>query len=399
MDGGNGRGRPRPLAYVHGTLGSWQLVWAFAVQGVARVPDPTIVVVLTAALIDQGRPIAIAATVAGAYAIGRAIGGPLTAYAADRIGPRVLGLCGIASCAALTTWAAAGPRWSVAALVVLTVAAGLPAPPLSGAMRAVLATRVDPRRREAAFGLDVGYGGLVTIASSGLVLIGGLLTNDAAVVIAGLLVACCATAFSLLVGRRERDVPTPSGHGGRLPVALLVCTFVAVGADLGAFNAGVLAFAERHGGSHLASGPLLAWAVGGVVWHPLVARLREPGSDTLRGAVRLVALGAALAVLGLAASLPVLAVLCLLVGIAGAAAYSILLRLVGVFAGRRPTFVYSLTSTGTYVGTSAGAATAGLLMEAAGPEVAFAVAAGAALLAALIVGIGRRTLRPPDERL
>jgi predicted MFS family arabinose efflux permease len=184
----------------------------------------------------------------------------------------------------------------------------------------------------------------------------------------------------------------------------LVMILIAVGVLLGAGEVAVVAAAKSLD-STTAAAPLLAlWGVGSFAGGLLAARLGG-GARTAAGlALILVALSAGhLALIPAAGSVAALGGVLLLAGATVAPAEATIYAMVDRAApAATMTEAFAWLATAMAVGGAVGAASAGLLVDRAGPAAGFALAGGAGALAALTAVLRSRTLvsRPrPDATL
>ncbi|MFC8196845.1 MFS transporter [Streptomyces sp. NPDC057298] len=334
---------------------------------------------------------------------------PLRAALVDRYGPR-RALLPMATLYAGLLCALAEvsrhPGVPVPVLAAVAVAAGACAPPLGAAMRAVWSELVTDRRLlQRAYSLDGVAEELLFVSGPLLVgLLVGFASPALAVVVSALLVGLGTLAFvaspavkgltvrAVRTGRRTRP-----GRGLVQPVVVAA----GVGLSLGAVDLLVLAFAEQRGhGDGTVAWIFAALSAGSAVGGLLYGAVEWRTGARRRLPVLTAGLGLALAVAGLAPGLVALtcAVVCAGFFVAPALTTAYLVADESAAPGARVR-AGAWVNTAVNAGISAGAAAGGLLVDRVPPEAGFALAGGAALLAAAAVGLG--AVRPhalPQEQ-
>ncbi len=151
---------------------------------------------------------------------------------------------------------------------------------------------------------------------------------------------------------------------------------------------GFPAFAEQHGGAELGSIPLSLFAGGSLVGGLVVgARVTMPPLRLLRVSAVLLAFGLALPLIGW--SLPSMAVLAFLAGLAIAPVVMSAYGLVDAVAARgTSTEAFSWITTAVFAGFSVGMALGGILIDAYGTKASFVLAVAAASAGAVLVALG-----------
>lgn len=352
----------------------------------------------------------------GSYAAaGAALGGyalvsflmPLKSRLIDRRGATAVlpGLSiGLTLCLLAVAQQAAAGRTSPALFVALAVGAGLLAPPLGPAMRAIWAgVTPEPEARRRAYSLD----GVVeeVLYAVGPLLVGAILlvsSSLAALVVTGTvnLVGTLALVTSPASRRygRPRPVPLPSAESRwagpltRPGFAVLLVVLLGLGLGGGPLEVALVARAEAAGRS-ASVGFLLAAlsvgsAVGGMLWGRFVREHRPR-----RHLAGLVAVAAVLtAALAPISDLVAVAGLLFLTGLASApllvTAYLTADDLAREEQQREAsTWVNTLLN----LGVALGASVAGVLIDRGGPALAF-TAGSAAYVAtlAVVIGLGHR---------
>lgn len=239
---------------------------------IGRIPLGMAPVALLLSVQAQGGSLSYGAVLAGAFGLAVAAGQPLLGRFADRAGQTVPIVVGaLLSALALVVLAVVGtsrPQLAVTAAII----AGLAAPPLEAALRALWAEIVPaPAHLRAAYALDSGSQELVYVA-------GPLLATSIAAWGSPAL-ALAAAALLGLVGALVVALSAPSWawrprfeqRGGVLgalrsaDLRLLLLALVAVGASLGALSVAALAAADRHDASWLSGGMPAALSVGALL--------------------------------------------------------------------------------------------------------------------------------------
>jgi MFS family permease len=355
---------------------------------------------------------AIAGAASGTYVIGRGLTAPLLGRLVDRHGQTLVLMGCATTSAALLVAVALLPATAPNLLVVgLCGAIGTVSPPLAACTRALLPVIVtDPNALDAAYTLETTALELTFIAGPPLAL--GLATSlsTRAPLLAGATILLTATgAFTAQPASRHRH---GRGQPGRAAGALhsptirtLALILVAVGIVFGAVDVAVAASASSQHAIG-ATGPLLGiWGVGSLLGGIIATRTRTRththANTHHAGAVivLITALAAGHAALIIAsANLPLLGGLLLLAGASISPATGAIYALAGRAA--RPgtkTEAFSWLLSANATGASIGAAAAGTLSQTAGPQAAFALAAGAGGLAVLIAILGRTAWSLPTR--
>ena len=335
---------------------------------------------------------ATAGAAAAAFALGEGAGQPLLGRLVDRRGQTaVLRATALAFPAALATLALLSDGAPAAAYIALCGVAGLALPPLMSAMRALWPTLAGPGPAlDRAYALEAVLQELLGLIGPVLVAVAALAGTRAPVLAAAACGLIGTLAFAASAPSRGwRPAPREPGAGAlRSPgLRTLLLGSAALGLVGGAAQVAIPAFADEQGAAW-ASGLVLAAIAagsiaGGLRFHP--PRERYP---------LLLALAAAgPAVLALAPSLPVMAVLGLLVGLVLAPGFAAGFSLVSRIApAGAVTEAFAWTSTALVVGLATGNALSGILAEAASPRAALAAGSAVALALAAAVALRRNTL-------
>jgi predicted MFS family arabinose efflux permease len=344
---------------------------------------------------------AAAGVVAAAYAVSLGVGGPLLGALVDRRGQTsVLVGSALAAAVVLVALALLPVGTPLPVVVALTLLAGFATPPVGASVRALFPELLDDADVRAAYAVDASAVELTWIAGPPLALgLGVAWSTGGALVAAAVVVLLGTAAFAAQpVSRAWRPRPvTHRRRGGALQapaVRTLVLALVAVGTLFGAVEVAVAAATEA-GGSSAAVGPLLGiWGAGSLLGGLLAARA---GGGAQSAAGLTLVLGALtvghFALVPAAGSVLAMAAVLLVAGAAIAPAYASIYAMVERGAPEGTvTEAFSWLATAAAIGTSLGAAAAGVLADGAGPEASFLLAAGAGAVATLILMLRAGTL-------
>jgi predicted MFS family arabinose efflux permease len=389
---------------MHSIASSAGLRRLFATSILARLPLAMLSIGLLVHAQHLTGSFAAAGVVTGVYAIALGVGGPLLGRLVDRRGQTSVLLASAAVDAALLVVIAVQPVGaSPAVLLVLAAGIGLAEPPVGACLRTQLpALLSDPSAVRAAYALEASVLELTYIFGPPLALcIGALWSTGAALAAGGVVLALATAAFAAQPASRSwRPVPAPGRpHGGSLrapAMRTLVIVLVAVGVLLGAGEVAVVAAAKMLD-STTAAAPLLAlWGVGSFAGGLLAARLGG-GARTAAGlALVLGALTAGhLALIPAAGNVVALGGVLLLAGATISPTEATIYAMVDDAApAATMTEAFAWLATAMAVGGAVGAASAGLLVDRAGPTAGLALAGGAGALAILTTMLRSRTLAP-----
>ncbi|MDX2530637.1 MFS transporter [Streptomyces europaeiscabiei] len=386
----------------------------FAAVLVGRLSYGMVPVAVLLAVTRTTGSYAVAGTVMALFGTTSVFLSPVRAGLVDRYGPR-RALPPMASLYAVLLGALAVASWRPGAsgpvLGAVAAAAGACTPPLGPTMRTVWSElAADQRLLRRAYSLDGVAEELLFV--SGPLVVGGVVqfaAPAAAVVVGALLVVAGTYGFvtSPAVARMPGRGPAPKeGARGRKPrvVAGIVPPVVAaggVGLSLGALDLLVLAFAEQQGhGDDVVAWIFAALSAGSAVGGLLYGAVEWRSGARVRLALLTAGLGLTLAGAGLAPDLAVLtgAIVCAGLFVAPALTTAYLVADASAPPAAR-TRSGAWVNTAVNAGVSAGAATSGLLVAHFSPALGFALAGGAALLAATAVGAGRMRGRAPEPAL
>jgi predicted MFS family arabinose efflux permease len=361
---------------------------------VARLPLTMLSIGLLVHAEHISGSIAAAGVVAAAYAVSLGVGGPLLGALVDRRGQTaVLGASALAAAVVLVALALLPAGTPLGLLVVLTLLAGLATPPVAACVRALFPELLDDADVRAAYAVDASAVELTWIAGPPLALgLGVLWSTGGALIVAALVVLLGTAAFAAQpVSRAWRPLPDRRQRRGgalRAPaVRTLALALVAVGTLFGAVEVAVVAATEA-GGSAGAAGPLLGiWGAGSLLGGLLAARAGGGAQSAAGLTLVLGGLTAGhFALVPAAGSVLAMGAVLLVAGAAIAPAYASIYAMVERAAPHGTvTEAFSWLATATAIGASLGAAGAGALADAAGVEAGFVLAAGAGLVATLLL--------------
>ncbi|WP_344574714.1 MFS transporter [Streptomyces lunalinharesii] len=367
---------------------------------------------------EQGGSYAQSGTVAAAYTVCMAVGSPLIARRADRVGPRaVLVVTGLVhpSALAVLVWATAPGGWAQPAVAGL---AGLALPPANSVMRSLWA-RLPLAEHERALaylwealltevlviGAPLLLAGLMLAGSAGLALTAAAVTGGAGAL--GLAATRAAAGGGRPAPQDGADGAAPGVLGPLRNPALLTLVVIMAGCavPIGLMTLAIPAFVDAHG-SRTGTGLVYAcWGVGsalGALWLGR-AQSEVPVHRRFPRQVLGYALGTALPLL---ATSEVTLGVALAVGSVPIALVSASeMTLVSAVAEERLlTEAFTWASLATVTGDALGQQVGGLLMARLGPHGVFATACAVALAGAALAfgcrGVLARGTRPfPAEAL
>ncbi|HET6506826.1 MAG TPA: MFS transporter [Baekduia sp.] len=339
---------------------------------------------------------AAAGAVAAASALSLALAAPLLGGIVDRRGQTgVLVVSGAVSGGAFLALALLPSTAPTVAIAAVAAVAGGSQPPLGACLRTLWPDLLDHDEDavDAAFSLEAAVLELTYIAGPlGFLTLAALASSRVSVGVLGALVVVGTIAFAL---RPESRAWRPHDHGEDAAraarsalaapgVRMVVAVMAMVGVLVAAVEVAVAA-ASHDAGAAGATGPLLAlWGVGSLVGGVLAARTGGVRNVPLL----LVALAVSHGALALGATTPVLLGAILVVaGAFIAPTFGAMSALTGrVAPPGTATEAFAWTTTALGAGVAAGAAIAGVVVDAAGPAAAFA-AAGALTLPAAAVAV------------
>ena len=356
----------------------------------ARLPKGMMPLTLVLLVSRQTGSYAVAGTVTALFSLGDAVTAPWQGRLVDRFGyARVLvpiAVVHVGATIGLVT------TRSAAALCVLAVVAGLGVPPVSGAMKALLAELVPEERMPAAFAMEA-------LLQQSFFLVGPVLATSLialagpapAAVSAALLVAAGTFWFVIAAGPVRGSRRGRAGRGAlRIPAVRVLCTTTLLQSLTYGVLPIALAAAATRAGAPTAAGIVQATlTMGGVIgsvfhrparYHRLLTMfacclLPLPLFATVSSAAGLVGLGFTLTGTGLLAT-PL-----------ATSAY-LLIQQSTPLGNRTEAFAWQ--STGLAIGTALGSSIGGVLVDRGGPVLAFALPPLAVGLAATLMVVVRR---------
>jgi MFS family permease len=374
-----------------------------AISVVARLPVTMLSILLLVHTQRLSESFALAGVVTAAYTVGRGIGGPALGRLVDRRGQMVpLIASAITSCLVVVAIALMAHGTPHLILIALAAVAGFAMPPVNGCVRALLPAVVEPGALPTAYSVEASAIEFAFIFGPPLALgLSEIFSTRVALAVAGFALLAGTVGFALQPSsRRVRPASSgPRAGGGALRspgLRTLVWTFLAVGAVFGATEVGVAAAAKALG-SASATGPLLAlWGAGSLVGGVVMTRLGRRANGAAGVALILGLLAAGHGALAASTgSLLAMAIGLTIAGVAISPAYGSIYALVERHAGSDVrTEAFSWLATSVCVGSSAGTAAAGDLVQHAGPGAAFALAGAAGALGVVIMLVRARTLAP-----
>jgi MFS family permease len=364
----------------------------------ARLPAGMIGLALLLLVREQGGTYAAAGVVSGAYFVATAVGAPIAGRLVDRRGQAriLLTRAMIFPALLLAVCLLALLDAPLAVVGLAAAAAGALMPPVGASLRA-LWPRIfgDPELRAAAYALEASLQEITFIVGPLLVaLIAAALSPAVALgvaaVVGGVGTLLIALAEPVRAWRPD-EVRHPSLLGALASrgVVTLVGLSACLGVGFGGTEVGFPAFAEQHGGAELGSIPLSLFAAGSLVGGLIAgARVTMPPLRLLRVSAVLLTFGLALPLLGW--SLPSMAVLAFVAGLAIAPVVMSAYGLVDAVAARGTAAeAFAWITTAVFAGFSIGMALGGTLIEAFGPRASFVLGTAAAAVGAALVAAGQ----------
>jgi MFS family permease len=344
----------------------------------------------------------LAGVLSALYGLAMAVGQPVLGRAMDRFGqPRILATAAVAAAAGFAALAVAGLRPLPVAVGGVLVA-GFATPPLEAGLRALWPSVLPgPAEVQAAYALDAAAQELLFTCGPVLVIATAAFSVEAALLLTGLL----GVAGTLVVTSSRPSRAWRGERGGghwagplRSPgIRVLLAALTCVGVSLGVVSVAVVAYADARHLSY-ASGVLLTlMSVGAFIGGVTYGRRPRTGPPYRRLVLLMTGLAAGYMPLMWAPSLPLMALLAVCGGLFLAPVLACTFTLVDGLAPRGTvTEAFAWLVTAFAVGSSVGAALAGLAGDAGGVHGAFAVAGAGGVLALLALIIGG-PIRPGDH--
>lgn len=344
---------------------------------------------------------AAAGVVDAAFAVASAVGNPLLGRLVDRAGQtRVLGFSAVLHGVSLGALVAVADGHGATAVMAFCAAgAGATVPPLSASLRTLWPGLAgDEHELSTAYALESVSVELFFVlgpAACGVLI---ALGSPAAATLAAVGLTLAGTALFATAGpsrrwRAERAERSRAGALASPGMRALVLAIIPEGVAFGVLGVAVPAFAVRHGHPAAAGWLLAAQALGsaaGGLWYGARTH-RSPLARRFAVLFALFALG--LAPLALAHSLPALALLLLLGGLALAPLAAVGFELVARLAPAGTSAeAYNWAITALVSGTALGAALGGGVVQSSGERWGLLVAAGAAAAGPVLALLGRKAL-------
>jgi MFS family permease len=336
----------------------------------------------------------LAGVLSAVYGLAMAVGQPVLGRAMDRFGqPRILASGAMAAAAGFALLAVTGLR-PLPVAIGGVVLAGFATPPLEAGLRALWPSVLSgPGEVHAAYALDAAAQELLFTCGPLLVIGAAAVSAETALLLTGALgVAGTLVVTSSRPSRAWQGEPGGGHWAGPLRssgMRVLITALAFVGVALGVFSVAVVAYADAR---HLpyASGLLLAlMAAGALIGGILYGRRPRRGPPHRRLLLLMTGLAAGYLPLAWAPAFPLMPVLAMFSGVFLAPVLACSFTLVDGLAPRgtvTEAFAWLVTAFG--VGSSAGAALAGLAGDAAGVHGAFAVAGAGGVVALLVMSAG-----------
>ncbi|PWI41983.1 MFS transporter [Streptomyces sp. ICBB 8177] len=373
---------------------------------VGRLPNATAALAIVLFTRAHGGDFTLAGALSAVYGLGNAVGQPVLGRLVDKRGqPGVLLGGAVVSAAATTLFALTGPRPLPVACAAMAVA-GLAAPPLEGALRALWPSVLGGRQEQvhAAYALDAAAQEVMFAVGPLLVTLIVAAASTAAALVTLALVGVAGTLCVVTSGpsRRwragERDAHWLGPLRSRGLLTLLGSLFF-VGLALGSIAVAAVAYADAHGGGMVSSWLLSALGLGALVGGVTYGTRTWAGVPERR--LRLLMLALAVSYLPLVADAPV-AVMTALSALAGLFLAPVLACAFVVVDRHAPagtvTEAFSWLVTAFGVGASVGTAAAGPAAQYGAARAAFAVAGAGGTVALLVLSAGSRFLAAPNLR-
>lgn len=278
--------------------------------------------------------------------------------------------------------------WPILVSIGFATLSGAAFPPVAAMTRERWSFVLPTSLHRTAYGLEALLSEVLYIVGPLLAALGLLFAGPGFALLASSI--CVAIGSTLLAFtpamRAHGGSPVSSGNRARLwtlPVLAILGVGTAMGAAFGLLEVAIPAFAIEHGGQAFSALLLAVWSCASVVGGLVYIRIRTRHSVESHLVV-LVALNVVgIFVLGLAGSVPMLAILLVVSGIVMAPALTAEYNVVAnVAPAGRVTEIFTWLSTGSYVGGAAGSLLGGALVDPLGVNATLSAAAGLALIAA-----------------
>ena len=376
----------------------------FVASLIGRLPMGAVGLVIILRTKEITGSFALGGIATGAYALAIGVIAPVMGRLIDLKGQtRVLLITGPAYACALIGFSLLPDDAHMLPIVALAALSGASQPPLGATVRTLWnRTCDDPAVRHVLFNGESAV--LEAIYISGPVLIvagiGGLVSIEAAAAACGIFGLVGALMFAGTRASRSWQ-PEPDravGLAGALAspgVRTLLATMAVVGAGVGIIEVAVPALCEGAGRPSATGFVLGIWGLGSLIGGVVAGRLAAAEDPGRRVVVLLGALAAGTTPLVLAEGVLSLGALIFVAGITIAPALAAVHSLAGQLAtAGTVTEAYTWLGTGMGSGIAIGAALGGVVVEGAGTTDAFALAACAIALGAVLAGARRWSLQP-----
>jgi MFS family permease len=355
-------------------------------------------------LVSRGGSYARAGGVVAVYVTGAGIAGPLLGRGVDRFGRRwVLRPAALAEGALLTVLALL-PAGATGALFACALAAGLCTPPVVSSTRSLWPVVVPAGQLQVVYALEATLQELAYIVGPSLVAVVVTLADPAVAVMVGAgVLAVGVFAFSLHPLASMPAGPTaPAEQSGRrgLPLSLpVIAAGLLVVAAFNYVELSTVAFTRGHGAARDAGVVLAVWSAGSLIGGLTFGTRAGSQSRPRRRLAALIAALAGSTLLPVAAlNVWMLSVLLLFAGVAIAPTFAALYSLAAAEApAERQTEAFGWLSTGFQVGSALGSLSAGAVVQASGPRVGYAAAAGVVALGSPALALASRRIAIGSE--
>lgn len=372
---------------------------------VSRLTPGMVGLALVLAVRQAGYGYAAAGLVAGAHQLGVGLGSPVQGRLADRLGHARVLVPDAAAYLVGTVLLVVGmvAAWPVVALTILGLVTGAVQPPTTPCSRALLGSLfATGRLRETVFAttsIAVEFGFIA--GPLGVVAISGLIGARWAVLAAGVFAAIGAVGYAMTAAVRDaRIVRRETGRAGALEsvgLRVMVVAYVVIAASFGTFDLVAASVAEG-AGRPSASGVLISVIAFGSLVGGLVFGSRVwPGTPLTRFRVMLVAFGVTIAALPLLLDrLAPLGIMLLVMGVAiGPMNISAFQLIDDLSPPSARAEAQSWTQASVFLGSAAGNALGGALVDVSGPVAAMVAGVACVAAGSIVVTLGRRWLMAP----
>lgn len=393
----------RPYARVLSTPGAR----AFTTAGlIGRLPLSMISLSVVLLVTSQGRSYATAGTIAAAFALAAAVGGPVVSGFVDRHGQhRILPWAAACYAAFMAALLVALDRQAPMPLVlVLAAGAGVLMPSMGSLVRARWAYVLKD-----ASGIHVAYA-WESILDEVVFVVGPPLATVLALQLhpASGLVACALLVVlgaALLTPQRRTEPPPHAARRHRAGTALfnqgmpaLVVVFIFVGGVFGSFEVVTVAFAQSRD-AESATGVLLAvYAVGSLLAGLIYGARRSPSLHSRRLNLTLTLMAVVTIGFPLSSTVAMLGPVAFLAGLSVSPVLISGTALVErIVPAAQLTEGITWTTTGMALGLAVAAPVSGVIIDSRGPQTAYLVTAGCAIAACLVGWVAARRLRSGEK--